>query len=352
MRRHPLPEEKIDPATWIFLMYFAILIIMYMVSSTIIGAVILGLYLSMIIMVPARLLMKLKFIGRGAAVAISAVLVFTALSVTIIMIFPILIDEASNLFSTLSAGPVSWESILEGLPDIFSDLAGNTQALEIIQEIGTRVLSAFSSFGMSLLNDIVTSLPGMLTSVVIFIIASAYLTAMIPVLKKNLWRFFPKSTRKKSIKFVETYYSTIKSFIGGQVIIAGAVGLIIGIGFTIAGIPYAVFFGFLSFITNFIPYFGVIITSIPALFLGLTHYGLMGLIRVGFVLILANQIESWVLQPKVQGDRTELNWFIILVGILLFGSLFGIIGILFAIPIMVFIKEYWQTYVQEAFNRK
>ena len=333
-------------------MYFAFIIIIYMISPVIIGAVVLGLYLSMIIMVPARFIMKLKFVGRGAAVAVSAVLVFALLFVTISMVFPILFDEASSLFTSLSKGNISIESILAGMPQVFKNLSGNAEILKLLQELGTRVLSAFSSFGMSFLNSTVSRIPDALTAIVIFIIASSYLTALIPVFKKNLWRFFPKSSRTKSIAFVENYYATIKSFIGGQLIIAAAVGLIIGFGFKIAGLPYSIFLGFLSFITNFIPFFGVIIAAIPAIFLGLTHYGLMGLVRVGIVLIIANQLESWVLQPKIQGDRMELNWFVILVGILLFGSLFGFIGILFAIPIMVFIKEFWLSYVQEAFNRK
>ena len=352
LKRKLISRKEIDPATWIFLLYFAILVVFYSISPMIIGAVVLGLYLSMIIMVPARLLMKIKFFGRGVSIAVSAVLVFTLLIVTISMVFPILIDEATSLFTSLSKGNISVESILASMPDFMRKLTGNAELLQVMKDIGTRILSAFSSFGMSLINNIVSSIPNALTAVVIFIIASAYLTALIPVLKKNLWRFFPRSTQSKSIGFVETYYATIKSFIGGQLIIAAAVGLIIGIGFFIAGIPYAVFLGFLSFITNFIPFFGVIIAAVPAIFLGLSHYGLMGLLRVGIVLVLANQLESWVLSPKIQGDRMELNWFVILVGILLFGSLFGFIGILFAIPIMVFIKEFWIVYVQEAFNRR
>ncbi len=47
----------------------------------------------------------------------------------------------------------------------------------------------------------------------------------------------------------------------------------------------------------------------------------------------------------------NLNWFVILIGILLFGGLFGIIGVLFAIPIMVFIRNFWISYVQEVFKR-
>ena len=204
---------------------------------------------------------------------------------------------------------------------------------------------------MNLLNTAISGIPNAVTAVVIFIIAATYLSSLKPVFRDNLWRFFPRSTRKKSLAFVHDYYASIKAFISGQLIIALVVGLIVGFGMSIAGVPYAVFLGFLAGITNFIPFFGVILTAVPAVFLGLVNYGLWGLVRVGIVLVIANQTESWVLSPKIQGDRMELNWFVILIGILLFGGLFGIIGVLFAVPIMVFIKNFWIRYVQEAFSR-
>jgi predicted PurR-regulated permease PerM len=346
-----MSEKRLDPAIWIFLLYFAILIVFYILSPVIVGAVIIGLYLSMIIMVPARLFFKIKFINRKLAIILSAILVFTVLSVMITMIFPIVVDEAVKLFTTLSESDLSIEKVVAGLPEFITNLQYNSQFLELLQQLGTTVVSGFSSYGMNLLNSLVSRIPNAVTAIVIFVIASSYLTVLVPLFSKNLWRFFPASTGEKSAKFVSHYYSIIKSFISGQLIIAAVVGLIIGIGFTIAGIPYAVFLGFLSFVTNFIPFFGVILAAVPAVFLGLSNYGLWGLLRVGIVLILANQIESWVLSPKIQGDRMELNWFAILVGILLFGSLFGIVGVLFAIPIMVFIKEFWISYVQEAFSR-
>ena len=346
-----MEKKRLDPALWIFILYSVFFIILYRISSVIVGAVILGLYLSMIIMVPARLLTRVRFIKQRAAVIISSVFIFALLVFMIFRIFPIIVNEASNLFSTLTAETISVESLVTGLPPFIQKLINSGDLADILNEPGNRIVSTFSTFGMDLLNNIISRIPGALSAIVIFIIAATYLSALVPIVRKNLWRFFPASTRDKSVKFVADYYRSIQSFISGQLIIAAAVGLIVGVGMTIAGIPYAVFLGFLAFVTNFIPYFGVIITAVPAIFLGLSNYGLMGFVKVGIVLLLANQIEAWVLSPKIQGDRMELNWFVILVGILLFGGLFGIVGVLFAVPIMVYIKSFWIAYVQDAFSR-
>ena len=148
LSRHLIKQKKIDPALWIFLLYFAILVVFYLLSPAIVGAVILGLYLSMIIMVPARLIARIKFINQKAAVIISAVLVFTLLSVMIMMIFPIIIDEAVKLFTTLSEGDISVDSVVAGLPDFIRNLQYNSQVLDVVQQLGTRLISAFSTFGM------------------------------------------------------------------------------------------------------------------------------------------------------------------------------------------------------------
>lgn len=351
LKRRKMAEKKMDPALWIFIVYLALIVVMYRLSPMITGALILGLYLSMIIMVPAKIISKPKFISERVSLILSSILVFAVLVITIYQIFPIIIDEASKLFETLTSTEIVIDEIIDQLPVFLQNAISSGQSTGFLSEQLSKLVSAFSSFGMSLLNDLIPQIPNVVTGLVIFVIAATYLTTLKPLFRDNLWRFFPASTRNKSTAFVRGYYASIRAFINGQLIIAFIVGIIVGGGMAIAGIPYALFLGFLAGITNLIPFFGVIITAIPAIFLGLAHYGAFGLLRVGIVLILANQIESWVLSPKIQGDRMQLNWFVILLGILLFGGLFGFVGVLFAVPIMVFIKEFWIQYVQEEFKR-
>ncbi|MDC7127208.1 MAG: AI-2E family transporter [Spirochaetales bacterium] len=351
MKIKQIDRTRIDPALWIFILYLAAAIVLYKISPAITGSLILGLYLSMIIMVPAKYISKIKFIGEKLSLVISALLVFSILIFTVYQIFPIIIEQASKLLQTVSSADISINEIIEYMPAFVRDAIGSGVSTDSLSGQLSKLISAVSQYGMKYINQAIPKIPNIVTSIVIFVIAAAYLATLKPVVSRNLWRFFPSSTRKKSIQFVKNYYGSIKSFIGGQLIIAMIVGLIVGFGMLIAGIPYAMFLGFLAGVTNLIPFFGVIITTIPALFLGIVEYGLWGVVRVAVVLVIANQLESWVLSPKIQGDRMELNWFVILIGILLFGGLFGIVGVLFAVPIMVFIKEFWIAYVQDAFKR-
>lgn len=339
-------KHVFDPAMWMFLIYFALFFLLFKASESILGAILFGWYLSLIIEVPANYLTKIKFINYKLAIVISSLLIFFLLAYAIYSIFPILIEEGQRLFPVLSRSSQDLN-----LDNFFKNNNIDPSVIEWIDSFIGDIGKKFSEFGANILNTIIQYIPNATTSAIIFIITASYFTTLTPIFKKNLWRFFPKSSQDKSINFIREYYRDIRHFIGGQVIIAFFVGLMVGFGTFLSGIPYSLFLGFLSGITNFIPYLGVFIAAIPALLLGFVHGGLAGFIKILIVLILSNQLESWLLNPKIQGTRMQLNWFAILLSILLAGSILGLAGVLLGIPLLLFFKRFWEEYVQETMKK-
>src|SRR6056297_197043 len=335
-----------DPAMWMFLIYFLLFFFLFKASESILGAILFGWYLSLIIEVPANFLSKFKFLKYKVAVVISSILMFFLLAYAIYSIFPILIEEGQRLFPLLSR--TSQDLNVE---EFFKNRNIDPSVIDWIDSFIGEIGKNFSQLGANVLNTIIKYIPNATTSTIIFVITASYFTALTPIFKKNLWRFFPKSTQSKSLRFIKEFYLDIRHFIGGQVIIALLVGLMVGFGTFLAGIPYSLFLGFLSGITNFIPYLGVFIAAIPALLLGFVHGGLAGFIKILIVLILSNQLESWLLNPKIQGTRMQLNWFAILLSILLAGSILGLAGVLLGIPLLLFFKRFWEEYVQDMLKK-
>ncbi len=146
------------------------------------------------------------------------------------------------------------------------------------------------------------------------------------------------------------FYGDLRHFIRVQIIIAVLVGASVGGGMPIAGIQYSLFLGFLAGITNFIPYLGLILSAIPALLLGLSNGGTWGLVKVVIVLLVTNQMETWLFAPRIQGKRMQLNWFLIIISILFFARVFGLVCVLIAIPLLVFIRKFWIVYIQDTFR--
>ncbi len=333
---------------WVFLGYFVIFILLFKLSPNVVGALTLGWYLSMIIALPARMLSKLKFIPYKLAIVISSVLVFALLVAGISLLIPLLIDEGKRFFGLVATGVRNFD-----LRETFNinDEAVMEQVVSITDAFLSNIGERAAGMGGDAINWIVQHVPDTMTAVLIFVIAASYFTALVPLLKANLWRFFPRSGREKAFGFVSAFYGDLRHFIGGQVIIALAIGVLMGLGMLIAGVPYALFLGFLAGITNFIPFLGVVIAGIPAILVGLTHGGVWGLVKVLIVILVTNQLESWVLSPRIQGRRMKLNWFAIIFAIFFCAQFLGVIGVLLAVPLLIFFRDFWILYVQKAFDR-
>jgi len=344
MKIKELVKNPFDPAMWVIILYLFLFFFFFKASPAIMGAILFGWYLSMIISVPTSILSR--FMKYKIALLISSIGMFVLIAFAIYSIFPVLIEEGKRFFPVVgsTASEINVENFFDG-KNIDPKLTEWLNSL--IGDIGRNI----SEFGATILNTVIQHIPAVSTSAILFVITASYFATIMPILRRNLWRFFPKSTQKRSIHFISECYKDIEHYIRGQVILALIVGIMVGIGTTLSGVPYALFLGFLSGIFDFIPFLGPTLVSIPGMLLGFLYGGIPGLIKMLIVFLFANQFESWVLQPRIQGTRMKLNWFAIVLAILLAGSIFGLPGVLIGIPFLAFFRRFWVEYVQEGLDK-
>jgi predicted PurR-regulated permease PerM len=138
----------------------------------------------------------------------------------------------------------------------------------------------------------------------------------------------------------------------GQLVAMLSVGLITGIGLWLLDVPLALSLGLIAGILEFIPFIGPILSAIPALLVAFTQDGWTPL----YVLLLylgIQQIEGNVLMPVIQKWAVSLPPALGLLGVVIFGLLFGILGVLFATPLMVVVMVFVQKlYVDTAIEPK
>ena len=137
-------------------------------------------------------------------------------------------------------------------------------------------------------------------------------------------------------------------FIKGQLTVAAFVGILMGIGSLIIGIPYALTIGLLAAITNIIPYFGPWLGGILPTVLAFIERPIMTLWAIGLIVVV-QQIESTLITPRIMSKSVGIHPLLIIFSVLFFGSLFGIIGMILGVPMMAtlllifgYIKEYRQ----------
>ena len=135
-------------------------------------------------------------------------------------------------------------------------------------------------------------------------------------------------------------------FVRGRLIMALFVGISTGILLFILNIEFAIVIGMITTIADIVPYIGPFIGFIPAVILAFIQSTTKGII-VGIAFILIQWIENNILGPKVLGDRVGLNPIVVLLSLIVGGGMFGVIGMIFAVPFVATTKTIYEFYKDE-----
>lgn len=175
--------------------------------------------------------------------------------------------------------------------------------------------------------------------VVLTPVLTFYLLRDLPSLRAAVSQALPRDRREETLNFLRRYDRLLGEFLRGQLLVAAFVGLATGIGFWIVGFPNPILLGVIAGVFNIVPYLGLIVSLVPALVMALVDPPLwLALLKVAGVFFAVQTLEGSVLSPKIIGDRVGLHPVWVMLAILAFGSFFGIIGLLLAIPLAVLIK--------------
>jgi predicted PurR-regulated permease PerM len=157
--------------------------------------------------------------------------------------------------------------------------------------------------------------------------------------------FLKAETRKDVVFLAQEFINIIVAFFRGQLVIAFLQGVLYAIGFSIVGLKYGFVLGLVLGFLNIIPYMGSIIglgTTLPLAYFQ-DGGGLWTLVAVLVVFTIVQLIESYLLTPKIMGDKTGLHPMAIIVAIFFWGSaLQGILGMILAIPLTAFLVVFWR----------
>lgn len=152
-------------------------------------------------------------------------------------------------------------------------------------------------------------------------------------INQNITRLWPKRQSKKLSVLGSRLNTTVGAYLRGQLLLMLSFGAVSTILFRVIGIEYYYFFGLLVGLFTVIPYFGVLIAMLPvALYTLVSPVGPNPFVILGMHVVL-QFIEANVFQPIIIGQQIKLHPMIIILSILFFGSLFGIVGVLFAAPL-------------------
>jgi AI-2 transport protein TqsA len=146
-----------------------------------------------------------------------------------------------------------------------------------------------------------------------------------------------------SQQWLSKFSDSVQGYLAIKAAISVATGLLIFIWLSIVGVDYAVLWGLLAFLLNFVPTVGSFIAAVPAVLLALVQLGLgpAGLTLGGFVAV--NFLMGSALEPRLMGKGLDLSPLVVFVSLVLWGWVLGPVGMLLSIPLTIMIKIALET---------
>ena len=267
----------------------------------------------------------------------------------ILVVFVVFFGIIISMANILTTG---FSSIFESLPVYEERL--NTIYARIAEEFNVEVntdmtfvenmwshisiRNTIGKYALSFTNIIYTFSRNLLL-VVLF---SVFLLAEMNATKEKIRKAFDEEgTETGKVKSIaHNIVTDVTRYIFIKFIMSAATGALVTLGVLIGHLKFPLVWGFLAFLLNFIPTFGSIISGVlTVLFALVQFYPSWGIIIYVAVLMLAiNMIIGSIIEPRVQGQNLGISPFIILVSLSLWGWMWGFVGMLIAVPIMVIIK--------------
>lgn len=256
----------------------------------------------------------------------------------------------------------AWAALIERWPEILEQARNEEWGARLETFLESRMglissgLWSFFQASASAGADVFRYVAG-LFSWAIFPIYLGFFLAVRGVRREEAEEFLPflrPELRKDMVYLGAEFVNILVSFFRGQLIVALLQGLLYALGFSIIGLQYGFVLGLLLGLLNIVPYLGSIIGLAVTIPLGLFQMDGGWSLVVGVVVVftVVQTIESYVLTPRVMGDRTGLHPMAIIVAIFFWGTaLGGIWGMILAIPLTAFGVVCWRLikgkYIQE-----
>ena len=202
-----------------------------------------------------------------------------------------------------------------------------------------------------LLNDAINSIMGFLTNVVrnllnstVQLVANLVGLIVVPflafyflkdwkVLCNMITDLFTPEARPKASRVMANIGIAISSYVEGLWKLSILSALSVTIVLLILGVPYPLVFGLIALLAETIPVIGPIISAIPAIFVAYTSTTAHTAFVLAIFYIVYYTVDSQVLQPVIMGKKIKLHPVVILLALMIGGKLFGILGMLFAMPV-------------------
>ena len=300
-----------------------------------------------------------KRLSRPVSLILSALIVFGLVFSIVFMIIPALKDTIVSFVDRIPQYIAALENLYNRLADFLAEYNFELPDISVeMDKLGKSIKGLITSYGDSVVNttfSVTASIVGVVVDIVLGIAFSLYVLAQKETLgrqfKKVLYALFDVKKTDRFFEIASLTDSVFTRFVAGQLTEAVIIGVLCFIGMLILSMPYAAVISVLVGFTALIPVFGAFFGTAVGAFLILLESPIKALWFVLFIIVL-QQIEGNLIYPRVVGKSGGLPGIWVLVAVTVGGGAMGVIGMLFAVPVVTVLYVIFKEYIAKRYKQK
>lgn len=296
-----------------------------------------------------------KGIRRTIAILLIYLAAVAILTLLFVLVLPRTIEETTKFVSTL---PGLITQGMNSLMEFLDRTIGDVVSLENLREsINFQIAESMGALQAGALRfagsvtQYVGSLFTRMVGLVLFPIITFYFLQDKEKFLAAISQRVPENRREPLRVMMMDIDVSLSQFVRGRLLMSLFVGVCTMIYLMFFGIDFALVIGIITAIADIIPYIGPFLGFLPAVLLALMK-GPATAVQVAVLFVLIQWAENNLVGPKLLGDSTGLHPFIVLLSLIVGGALFGVIGMIFSVPVVAAIVIVWKHFVRDRMDRE
>lgn len=323
---------------------------------------IVGIIIAYILYIPSRKLEsiynKIKFIRKKSRLLSVLTIYILAIILCIIAIrflVPAIINSFQDLVNNFQTYYISIKEKIMSLPE--DSILKSENIMNVINQLNNFKIEDYINFDrITQYAQGVLSFASGIFDIFVSMVVSIYLLLerkdIVAFFRKMLGSMFNKEVYQNIGRYFHRTNEIFCKFIASQFLDAIVVGVLTSIAMSIMGIKYAVMLGLFIGIFNMIPYFGAIIGVAISIFITILTGGLSKAIEMAIVVIILQQIDANIINPKIVGESLKMSPLIVIFSVTVGGAYFGILGMFLAVPVAAVFKLLLCDFIEYNYQKK
>jgi len=280
---------------------------------------------------------------RILAVSVVYIVFLAAFILGLVFLAPPVVDQAKQLGQDLPG-------YAERFGAFASDFMEKHRATLTKFELPTTIQEAFTKYGERAKQEVIAGI-GYASNWIVSSLSKALWLILIPLvafyflndidrMRKRAALFIPQQWRARTTEVLSKVGVVFSSYVRGLVVVCLLFGVVTTIVLTVSGLKYGIILGLLSGILYAVPYLGAIIITLLVFLVALATQGLGHAIVMAALMVVLNQLVfDMLVTPKILGKSVGLHPVLSLFALMAGGSLFGLVGMVLAVPVAASIQE-------------